>query len=359
VEIGTNPNNASRQGGLVALNNYEVAARLSYTLWNTLPDDALFDAAAAGELRELEQVAAQARRLLADTRAQAMVAHFHDQLFDVDRFASIRPARSSFPDLPDDFGAMAAQENRRFVHAVAFERRGNYAELLTSSETFANDTLAQIYELPGAFGDEFAQVHLDDTARAGIFTQVGFLALNATSTNPDPIHRGVFLARRITCTEIAAPPANVPPLPEPGGRTNRVTVEAHTEQEGTVCASCHASQINPLGFPFENFDAIGRRRDTDNGHAVDTHSEAWTGSERVPVDDAVQLAHALSQSKAVHACYARRWMEFAYGRPTTTRDSAEVARLERESLAGLPIADLIVELIASPAFLNPTAQELQ
>lgn len=347
------------QDGVVPLSSYEVAARLSYTLWNTMPDAELFAAAAADALRDPQEVAAQAQRLLDDPRARQMVSHFHDQLFEVERFGSIRPSESRFPGLPGDFGDLAAEENRRFVRDVVFERHGGYSDLLTSNETFVNGELAEVYGLPGDFGDDFRKVSLDPARRAGVFTQVGFLALNATSVNPDPIHRGVFLARRITCTEIAAPPADIPPLPEQAGRTNRETVSAHTERAGTVCASCHKTMINPLGFPFENFDAIGRSRDTDNGHAVDTHSEAWTGAEHVAVDNGVELSHALADSRAVHECYARHWLEFAYGRARTNQDSGLIAQLGEKSLnAGLPIADMIVELVTSPAFLNRSAQEL-
>jgi hypothetical protein len=350
---------ATATGGVIPLGSYEVASRLSYTLWNTMPDAALFEAAASDRLRDPAEVSAQALRMLDDPRAERVVAHFHDQLFEVERYAGIRPSAALHPDVSAAFGEHAANESRHFVREIVFGQRGNYADLLTSSETFVNDELAAVYGVQGDFGSEFEKVQLDPAERQGLFTQIGFLALNATSANPDPIHRGVFLARRIDCTELAAPPANIPPLPAAQGRTNRETVQAHTEAPGSQCAMCHASIINPLGFPFENFDAIGRHRTTDNGHPIDTSSDAWTGSMRVAVRDGVELTQALARSRAVHDCYARHWLEFAYGRPRAAHDASLIAALGARSLnEGLSIPDLVVALVTTPAFLNRSTQEL-
>lgn len=349
------------QGGMIALSGYEVASRLSFTLWNSMPDDALFESARANRLTDRAEVLAQANRMLADPRAQAVVEHFHDQLFEVARFANIKPAPGVFTDLPPTFAADVATAQRRFVRETLFAGRGSYEALLTSTETFANGALAKIYGVPGAesFGAEFRKITLDPAQRRGIFTQIGFLALNATPINPDPIHRGVFLAKRFTCTTIAAPPAKVPPLPEPMGRTNREVVEAHTQDPNTVCASCHATVINPLGFPFESFDAIGRFRTTDNGHPVVTSSDPLIGDMRVHVDGALQLATALANSEAAHRCYAQHWLEFAYGRPSTMADGgmiAKLAKLSRDQRE--PVVGLIADLVTSQAFLSRSVQEL-
>jgi hypothetical protein len=345
--------------GVIPLSSHEVASRLSYALWNTMPDVVLFQAAAADRLQDPAEVVAQALRMLDDPRAESVVAHFHDQLLEVERYAGIRPSAAFYPDVGSEFGRHAQSESRRFVREIVFGQHGSFADLLTSSETFVNEELAEVYGVPGDFGAEFQKVALDPSQRQGLFTQVGFLALNATSANPDPIHRGVFIARRITCTELAAPPANVPPLPSAEGRTNRETVQAHTEVPGTQCATCHATIINPLGFPFESFDAIGRQRSTDNGHLIDTSAEAWTGSQHAKVANAVELTQALAASKAVHECYARHWLEFTYGRPHVAQDAGLIANLAERSLtSGLSIEDLVIALVTSPAFLNRSTQEL-
>src|SRR5690606_5368514 len=133
------------------------------------------------------------------------------------------------------------------------------------------------------FGSDFQQVELNGDQRAGILTQVGFLASHATSVMPDPIHRGVFVAKRLSCLTISAPPDAVPPLPEPGDKTNREAVEEHTEAEGTSCRNCHGVVINPFGFPFESYDAIGAFRTEDNGKPVNTAAAPLIDGEPTPV----------------------------------------------------------------------------
>lgn len=352
---------ADERAGKIPLTSYEVASRLSFALWNTMPDAALLESAQANRLIESGEVAAQAQRMLADPRAQEVVGHFHDQLFQVGRFESIKPAPGVFPDLPTNFGAEVATEQRRFVRETLFAGQGGFEALITSTDTYVNADLGKLYGIANAssFGSDFRKVTLDASQRRGIFTQLGFLALNATSVNPDPIHRGVFLARRFTCATISAPPAMVPPLPEPMGRTNRETVEAHTQMPGTICASCHASIINPLGFPFESYDAIGRYRTMDNNHPVVTSSDPTIGGQQVHVDNALDLAEALADSAQAHQCYMQHWLEFAYGRAQLPDDAGMIAKLAKLSHEDhQPVLRLITALVTSPAFLNRSTKEL-
>jgi hypothetical protein len=306
-------------------------------------------------------VAEHAERLLNDARAEQMVAHFHEQLFETEKLEGIRPSESAFPDISSELGAYALQEHQRFVRDIVFERDGDYAELLTSNDTFVNADLAAIYGLSGTFDDTFVPATLDAAERRGILTQVGFLAANATSTTPDPIHRGVFIARRIACLPLAAPPANIPPLPAPEGRTNREVIESHTEEPGTVCATCHRPIINPLGFPFESFDAVGAFRTEDNGQTVDTATSAAVGanSDAVEVANALELADALAASVDVHSCYTKHWIEQLNGRAVTRADDAVRERLGGASARGeVSIRELIAALVTSPAFLTRSTEEL-
>ncbi|WP_240359542.1 DUF1592 domain-containing protein [Pyxidicoccus trucidator] len=343
----------------VPLDDYEVASRLSYGLWGAMPDDALFTAAREGALHSREEVTTQARRMLQDARAKKVVEAFHRTLFDVPRYATIRPSPTRFPEVSERFAEYATRENTLFVQDVVFSRQGRYSDLLTSPATFVNAELASVYGLSGTFTADFVPVTLDSRERKGVLTQVGFLASHATSADPDPIHRGVFLSERILCRKIGAPPANIPPLPAPEGRTNREVVTSHTEAPGTVCASCHANLINPLGFPFENFDAIGRYRTTDNGHPVDASASPRLAGETVQVRDALDLADALAASEPVHACYARHWVEYLHGRPFADEDGPLVERLGKLSKEdGLSIVDLVVEVVTSEGFVNRHPEEL-
>jgi hypothetical protein len=332
------------------LSAYERAARISYALWDTMPDGPLLENAEAGALADAEVVSKQARRLLDSPRAEPVLQRLHYQLLNIERYRSI----SRYPEesLPD----MAQEENRLFVQHVIFAQSGTLRDLLTSTQTFANKALADLYGLSGDFGADYQLVDLDPTQRSGLFTQIGFLASNANSGTPDPIHRGAFLARRIACMNVPMPPPNVPPLPAAGGRTNRETVASHTETPGSVCAGCHAVFINPLGFPFEYYDGLGRYRTEDNGQPVDGSSTpALEGNPQV--NSALELAQALANSGEVHRCYAKHLLEFTFGRLSATDDDPLIEQVAKASQDDQQsIKELVVQLVSSPAFLSRSVE---
>jgi hypothetical protein len=346
------------QNGQIPLDGYELASRMSYLLWNTMPDGDLLDAAAAGALDDPDQVMAQAYRMLDDPRAEETLTRFHAQLLDVGRFASISPSSAYFPEAPAHLADLAQLENELFIKHVLGTYDGGWADLLTLPETFANADLARIYGIEGAFGDEMEHVTLDPSQRRGLFTQVGFLAANASSVLSDPIHRGVFLAERISCIHIAAPPDNLPTVAPQESETNREAIEALTEEPGTVCASCHTPIINPYGFPFENFDAIGAWQTEDNGRPVDTSAAPLIGDDAVPVHDAIELIDHLADSRAVHECYVQHWLEYAFGRSSVSEDAALIERLGGASLEQASVRTLLADLVASTAFMTRSTEEL-
>jgi hypothetical protein len=344
--------------GQIRLDAHDLASRLSYTLWNTLPDADIFARAASGELEDPAGLARVAASMLDDPRAEAMVLSFHSQLLERDRLKQAAPSPARFGELSENFTAHAARESDLFIKHHVLEQNHGYKELLSSSNGFVNRELASIYGVDGTFGDEFTQVSFDPARRRGLLTQTAFLAAHATSLDPDPIHRGVFVARRLLCVPLRAP-GSLPPLPAAGGRTNRQTVEAHTETEGSGCAVCHKRTINPLGFPFESYDAIGRERALDNGLPVDPSSVATLDGEPVSVKDGVELAQRIAESPQAHACYARHWLEYAYGRPATARDGALISQLGAESVQGkLSIKGLILQLLAAPQFASIDERDL-
>ncbi len=347
-------------GEVIPLNDFEVAQRLSYFLTNSMPDAELFDAALEGSLSQPDVLEDQARRLLAHPRAQAVVSKFHDDLFDSEGYLAAAPLPVFYPDAPEDIGELAVEEFRTFIDETLVYGQGGLTDLLTSNVTWVNDDLAALYGVTGVVGDEFQRVELDPETRSGIFTQIGFLAGHASGSQPDPIHRGVFISKRIACSALPPPPDDLPPLPDVEGMTNRQAVEELTEVPGTNCAGCHTTFINPLGFPFENYDSTGAFRTLDDGLPVDPATVVPLDGEEHEIANAIELADMLASSPSVHACYAKHWVAYASGRPAEPEDDDLVERLAAASIDGSSsMKDTLVEIVNSRPFTSRSAFELE
>lgn len=335
-------------GIAITLSGYEIATKLSYMLWNTMPDDALFADAAAGKLTTSEGILTAAKRLLDDDRARVMVASFHHQLFQYDHYDDLNKDPTLFPDFTPALGADMKREAEMFVDEVVFNKAGGIREILTEPTTFVNKELAAIYGLQGNFGSDFVKVDLDPKQRSGFLTRVGFLASNATKREQHSIHRGVFINRRVICAKLPDPPNNVPPLPPAADyKTNRERVEKHTG-EGTCGASCHGTLINPAGFAFEHYDALGQYRTEENGNPVDSSDTYPLDGKDVSYGDAVAFDDLLAESDQVHDCYAKHWLQYGYGRAEQAADGPALAELARESRKGARA--LILALTQTQAF---------
>jgi hypothetical protein len=335
-------------GATIPLSDFELATKLSYMLWNTMPDDALFAAAKAGKLATTEGVLAQATRLLDDDRARVMVASFHHQLFQYDHYDDLTKDPTLFPDFTPALGADMKREAEMFIEDVVFAQQGGIKEILTEPTTYVNSGLAAIYGLKGNFGSDFVKVSLDPKTRSGILTRIGFLASNATSHEQHSIHRGVFINRRVICAKLPDPPNNVPPLPPAAAyKTNRERVEKHTGK-GTCGATCHGTLINPAGFAFEHYGAIGQYEDTENGNPVNSADTYNLDGKDVSYQDAVEFDDLIAESDQVHACYAKHWLQYAYGRADQAADGVAIADLAKESRKGA--RSLILALTQTQAF---------
>jgi hypothetical protein len=347
----------------IHLDAYEIASRLSYALWQSMPDDELFSAASAGLLsgtsdEGVSGVEAQAIRMLDDERATRAMISFHDQLLEAEKAMGIAPSPAFFPNAPANLGEQAIEEQDLFL-ADLFTSGGGFADMLTSTRAFVNEDLASIYNVSGVTGEAMVPVDLDPAVRRGLFTRVAWLASNSTSVDPDPIHRGVFIARRMACIPLSAPPADIPPLPPLSeNQTNRQRVEMHT-QSNEPCISCHLDVINPYGFPFEMYDATGAVRTQElNGMPIDTATTPLFDEGPVPVADAVELSDLMAESQVFHDCYAEHWLNVTTGRNKQDEDGALVRRLGFGSKSGMSIKDMLVEIVTSPAFLERSIHEL-
>jgi Protein of unknown function (DUF1592)/Protein of unknown function (DUF1588)/Protein of unknown function (DUF1595)/Protein of unknown function (DUF1587) len=336
--------------GIVPLDGYEIATRLSYTLWNTMPDEALFAAAQDGSLTEAEVLQAEVDRMLKDDRATAVFTKVLSQAMGVYRYENISPNQSVYPNAPADLPNLAIEELSLLMQD-AYENGRSYRELLLEPRTFVNAELAPLYGLSGSFGAEFEETPLDAAERRGLLTTVGFLASNSSSVNPDPIHRGLFVAQKLLCSTVSAPPGEIPPLPTPDpDQTNREAIEAITEVPDSACVVCHGTVINPFGFPFENFDAVGSIRDNDNGNALNLKTSPTIDGETVEVDGALELIDALAQSEIVYQCYGQLLSSYLMGRPFQETDGDLSDRIGTAAFGDAPLVEVIAEALTSPQF---------
>ncbi|AKT41739.1 DUF1592 domain-containing protein [Chondromyces crocatus] len=351
-----NAGGTPRPDGLIPLTGYEIATNLSYFLWNTMPDDTLLEAATSGELSTPEGVHAYAKQMLEDPRAHEVVGSFHGQLYKFEHYLDLAKDPELFPNFTPEMGEDMAREAEMFVEHVVFSQNGSLADLFTSRTAFVNDRLAEVYGLEGDHSEEFKQVTLDPAQRSGLLTRIGFLASNATARQPDTIHRGVFVNLRLLCSKLPSPPNNVEALPASTEGTNRDRVDAHTGK-GTCGAACHATMINPIGFAFENYDALGQWRTMDNSLPIDAADEFHFASGAQRFENGVELSQVIAESDEAHSCYAKHWLQFGLGRDTTDADAPLLVKIAESSRGGAPVKELILDLVASDAFLTRSPVE--
>jgi hypothetical protein len=347
---------------LITLSSWEIASRLSYAVWDSMPDDLLFEAAEAGRLDTLEGLEAEVDRLLASDKAHETFRRFYDQLWTVDQYAGLSKSTTLYPDFDPAIGEDMQTEVAKFV-ANIIEQGGGVRELLTSRTTFVTPELAAIYGIdPSTLAepdaDGFSRVELDPTQRAGFLTLSGFLAWKGTETQPDTILRGVFVNRRVICQNLGDPPDEAAGAELGDQTTNREKVNALTGP-GTCGATCHGTFINPIGFGFEHFGALGEYRTEDSGQPIDSSSSYPFSQGTLSYGNAVELSQILAEDAQVHGCFSRYWVEFAFGRSVTAEDQALIDLVGAESLAGAPVKEVLRKLLTSDAIRYRLATEGQ
>lgn len=334
----------------VVLTDYEIASQLSYTLWNTMPDPELMAAAADGKLSDPDERNAQARRLLDDPRSVPVLTDFYLQLLEYDKLATT--------DKADDLSAFGpakpfmAQETTLFIEEL-LRKGAPLTELFTANYSFVNEPLAKIYGLEGISGAEFQRVELP-SGRAGVLTHPGFLSIQATVGDSSPVRRGYFVLHQLLCKKIAEPSADIViSLPKPSEtKTTRERFEELTQRE-QPCSTCH-KVLNPPGFLFENFDAIGAARTKENGVAVDTNATlASAGSLDGEYRGFGQFAPELAKSSDLVSCMALQNLRFALGRGEASVDGAVLAEMHAVSQQGSgSLREILLALVAHPSFVQ-------
>jgi len=346
---GTSDANGARLSG------FEIATRLSFMLAGTAPDADLLAAARDGVLATADGIASQARRLVTAPGFEERALSFHERWMQLDELSTVTKDVTAFPSFSPELVSSMRAEAVRFVKAVTLEGNGTVSDLLTSRFGFVDQRLAPLYGVPGSFGVDLVRVeHAPESGRLGLFTQAAFLSSHSSSSSgTSPILRGVFLLRRIACANIPDPPAGAQmqqPATEPATpiRTTRDYFTWKTSL--TACSGCHGL-INPTGFAFEEYDGLGQARDQDRGAPVDASGTLRIGTKELSFQGASELLQGLAKEPQVQACYAKNWLQFAYGRREDQADSRALGLAAEHLQAGnFSIRDLAVALTERPAF---------
>lgn len=341
----------AQPGDLVEVTGYAMASRLSYFLTASMPDDELFAAAAEGRLSTPEEIEAQARRLLEGEGGRRMVAEFHRQWLSLGRLDSVSKDPALYPDLdPSEVGPQWRQSIEAFVGHAFFEE-GTVDALLGSDQVFLPPELAAVYGL-GSPDPETGAYTLEREA-AGLLSQPGLLAMLSLPDQSSPISRGVFVRERLLCQHLAPPPDDIDIEPSELD-PNATTRERVAEITGApACAGCHAL-INPVGFGFEHYDAIGRWRDEENGRQIDASGHLSAVDDQSVAGDFVgagELAQKIAASTDFQDCVVQKWTTFALGREPLEEDlcSVEQAEVVLEESGG-DLREMLIAIAVSPAF---------
>jgi hypothetical protein len=329
------------------LDHFEMAARLSYTLWGTMPDEPLFAAATAGKLGTREEIAAQARRMIDDPRTTDMVTGFAGQWLQLDKLDDSDKDVTVYKTFTPELLALFRKETEAFVQNV-WQGDPKLTTLLTAPYTMVNGPLAQFYGLTGVSGDAFQKAPVP-TGRAGFLTQGSFLAANAAPDQTSPVHRGQFVREQLFCQDLPPPPPDVnanPPALDPK-MTTAERFAAH--RADPRCASCH-DLMDPIGLGFENFDGVGLWRSMENGKAVDAHGHIAGTDVEGDFNGALELTGKLAASKGVSSCMVTHWFRFGNGRDSSADDACSVETLTGAFQSG-SLRDLLLALVETDSFL--------
>jgi hypothetical protein len=337
-----------------ALTDYELASRLSFFIWGSIPDSPLLAAAAAGTLKDPATLETHVRRMLKDPRARYLTKTFGRQWLDLDKFDGLILDAARFPNWNADLKQSMKTETETFIDNVFFNDQ-SIMEFVTAKYSFVDSRVADVYKVNAAGGSQFVRTNLDQT-RFGVLTQPAILAMNSLSNHTSPVRRGKFTLERILCSGPGSPPANIPPLPATAGgdltdeSAIRDRLAAHRMQ-GSTCAACHSS-MDPIGLTYENYNSLGEYRTMYiNGKGIDASGRLPTGENLTSFAD---FARLLATDPRYPACFTAKLLTFAEGTDMTkTANRCTVAMVQATGAkADKKFSDLVAGLVKSKSFRN-------
>ncbi len=332
------------------VSDLELATRLSFFLWSSVPDDALLDLAEHGKLKDPTVLDQQVRRMLADERSSALVGNFASQWLHLRDVSELKPDRWNFPEFDDNLRRAFRRETDLFVQSIVREDRG-VLDLLTADYTFINERLARHYGIPNIYGDHFRRVTVTDESRRGLLGQGSILTVTSSPTRTSPVRRGIYILENFLGVSPPPPPPNVPSLKDTnaGGKVLSMRERMVQHRANPVCASCH-SMMDPLGLALENFDGVGKWREkSESNGPLDVSGTLPDGT---TFDGPVGLRNALLRySDAFVTTFTDKLLTFALGRGLEYYDAPTVRRITQEAAKqNYKISTLIQAIVRSPAF---------
>jgi hypothetical protein len=334
---------------------FELASRLSYFLWSSMPDEELLRSAEDGPLAQGgEALERQVRRMLAHPKSRALVENFAGQWLETRRIESVQPDRDRFPDFDDYLRQSMAGETERFLQHVVTEDR-SVVELLNGRYSFLNERLARHYGIQGVTGTEFRKVDLSGTGRAGVLNHASVLTVSSYATRTSPVLRGKWILDNLLNAPPPPPPGDVPALDEKGvGESATLREQLEHHRANAVCASCHA-RMDPLGFALENYDAVGAWRTHEGQLPIDPSGALPDGR---PLQGPAALTEVLEQDRdAFAASVAEKLLTYALGRGLGPSDRAAVrAAVVRAAAHDYRFSALVLGIVDSAPFQGRSSQ---
>jgi hypothetical protein len=315
-------------GGTYAVSDVDLASRLSFFLWSSIPDRQLLDLASRGQLHTASVMAAQIRRMLADPKADALTKNFAGQWLQIRNIRSTTPDKNDFPDFDDNLRQAFEQELNLFFGSIVREDRG-VLDLLTADYTFVNERLARHYDMPYVYGSQFRRVTSIDDARRGLLGKGGILLVTSHADRTSPVVRGKWILDTLLGSPPPPPPPDVPAFPEAKGNAPS-TIRARLEQHrvSQPCAGCH-KVMDPLGLSLENFDAVGAWRTEEAGARIDASARFFDGT---ALDGVASLRGLLAKRPEVFVgTMTEKLMTYALGRALEPADMPAVRAIVRDA----------------------------
>jgi Protein of unknown function (DUF1592)/Protein of unknown function (DUF1588)/Protein of unknown function (DUF1585)/Protein of unknown function (DUF1595)/Protein of unknown function (DUF1587)/Planctomycete cytochrome C len=341
-------------GSSYPISDTELASRLSFFLWSSIPDDELLRLASEGKLKDPAVFDRQVRRMLADPKSRSLVDNFAGQWLQLRNLRNVQPNTDLFPDFDENLRQSFRRETELLFESVVQEDR-SVLDLLTANYTFVNERLARHYGIPDIYGSRFRRVDLTDDARRGLLGQGSILALTSHAERTSPVVRGKWILENILGTPVPPPPPDVPPLKakQDGEKPRTIREQMAEHRANPVCAGCHKA-MDSIGFAMENFDAVGAWRTREPGGPIDASGELSDGTK---VNGVVTLRNALlSRPEMFAGTLTEKLLIYALGRGLDYRDMPAVrAILHDASRSNYRFSTLILGVVHSTPFRMRTA----